>query len=250
MKIKDLTTGQVFEYGSNRHHALRISDDGRTLSFEHLQNGDGSRYGDYRFVDDDEEKIPSEIEDEYGADSYFNIGGFGKQVNRMKEVFDKLISRLEEEIEKHSRMKKESNSLHKMHYHMGIIDAYNKEIEIVNQVAEEYSGKFVSKNEVGYMLDSIKMRGDETWMDYYHKALKGLCELFGEEYNNGWIPCSERLPNESGEYLTYVDYADETFIAIDEIDCEGILKKWNCTPNYHVLAWMPLPARYKKEGDK
>ena len=28
-----------------------------------------------------------------------------------------------------------------------------------------------------------------------------------------WIPVSERLPEESGEYLTYVDYADETFIS-------------------------------------
>ena len=67
-----------------------------------------------------------------------------------------------------------------------------------------------------------------------------------EKYNNGWIPCSERLPDESGEYLTYVDYADETFIAIDEIDCDGIIKEWNCTPNYHVVAWQPLPKPYKK----
>lgn len=79
MKIKDLITGQIFEYGSNRHHALRISDDGRTLSFENLQNGDGSEYGDYRFIDDCDEQIPEETEcNHYGADSYFNIGGFGK----------------------------------------------------------------------------------------------------------------------------------------------------------------------------
>ena len=55
----------------------------------------------------------------------------------MKEFVDKLISRLEEEIEQHRKMKKESNSLHKMHYHMGIIDAYNKAKEIVNQVAKQ-----------------------------------------------------------------------------------------------------------------
>ena len=64
--------------------------------------------------------------------------------------------------------------------------------------------------------------------------------------NDGWIPCNERLPEESGEYLTYVDYADETFIAIDEIDCNGLIKEWNCTPNYHVIAWQPLPKPYKK----
>ena len=74
MKIKDLTTGKIFEYGSNHHHALCISEDGRSLHFENLQNGDGSRFGDYRFVDDTEEKIPSETD--HIVDCYFNIGGF------------------------------------------------------------------------------------------------------------------------------------------------------------------------------
>lgn len=79
----------------------------------------------------------------------------------------------------------------------------------------------------------------------YVRIMKFIIEI-EKEYNNGWIPCSERLPEESGEYLTYVDYADETFIAIDEIDCDGLIKEWNCTPNYHVIAWQPLPKPYKK----
>ena len=76
--------------------------------------------------------------------------------------------------------------------------------------------------------------------------IKEIVNHVAEEYNNDWIPCSERLPEESGEYLTYVDYADETFIAIDEIDCDGLIKEWNCTPNYHVIAWQPLPEPYKQ----
>ena len=79
----------------------------------------------------------------------------------------------------------------------------------------------------------------------YVRIMKFIIEI-EKEYNKGWIPCSERLPEESGEYLTYVDYADETFIAIDEIDCDGLIKEWNCTPNYHVIAWQPLPKPYKK----
>lgn len=77
MKIKDLETGKIFEYGSDMHHALAISDDGRSLSFENLQNGDGSKNGNYRFIDDCDLKIPIETECfKHGADSYFNIGGF------------------------------------------------------------------------------------------------------------------------------------------------------------------------------
>lgn len=77
--IKDMQTGKVFEYGSNHHHALRIDPDGRYISFEHLQNGDGSLYSGYRFCDKDG-KLPKEHEAalKYGASAYFNIGGFGK----------------------------------------------------------------------------------------------------------------------------------------------------------------------------
>lgn len=40
MKIRDNQTGKVFEYGADRHHALRISENGGCLLFENLQNGD------------------------------------------------------------------------------------------------------------------------------------------------------------------------------------------------------------------
>lgn len=79
MYIKDLGMKQpvIRPYGSNHHDSLRISPDGRTLSYENLQNGDGSRWGDYRFCDE-EGHTPEEdpVLTEYGADAYFNIGGF------------------------------------------------------------------------------------------------------------------------------------------------------------------------------
>lgn len=68
MYIKDLLTGKIRKYGTDRHDSLLISEDGRTLEYQNLQNGDGSRYGDYRFTD--EKGIIHEI------DNYFNIGGF------------------------------------------------------------------------------------------------------------------------------------------------------------------------------
>jgi hypothetical protein len=78
--IKDmgLKSGAVIRpYGSSRHDSLRISPDGRTLSYENLQNGDGSKYGCYRFCDE-EGRTPEEDPDlvKHGADAYFNIGGF------------------------------------------------------------------------------------------------------------------------------------------------------------------------------
>lgn len=82
MYIKDLQTGKVRMYGYDHHDSLIVSDDGRTLSYYHLQCGDGSRYGDFRFTDE-EGIIPSEsdIHLKYGANLYFNIGGFATYHN-------------------------------------------------------------------------------------------------------------------------------------------------------------------------
>lgn len=73
MFIKDLQSGIVRKYGTNPHDSLRISPDGRTISYENLQNGDGSRWGAYRFTDE-EGRTPEENE-EIVTDAYFDIGG-------------------------------------------------------------------------------------------------------------------------------------------------------------------------------
>lgn len=76
MYIKDLETGKIRRYGTNPHDSLVISNDGRTLAYYNLQNGDGSRYGGYVFCDE-EGKIPAEIDFHinHGDNVYFNIGG-------------------------------------------------------------------------------------------------------------------------------------------------------------------------------
>lgn len=80
MLIKDLQTGTVRKYGSDHHDSLMISQDGMSLSYYNLQCGEGSKYGDYRFVMEDG-KVPAESEtfDAMYAECYFNIGGFDKE---------------------------------------------------------------------------------------------------------------------------------------------------------------------------
>ena len=52
-----------------------------------------------------------------------------------------------------------------------------------------------------------------------------------------WISCSERLPEKAGAYLTQALMNGDIFVSI----WEGCY--WNAkTP---IIAWMPLPARYK-----
>ena len=76
------------------------------------------------------------------------------------------------------------------------------------------------------------------------KSINSVLDEVENEYGNDWISVGERLPDESGEYLTWVQYDGKEFTSIDEIDCDGIIKVWNCSSDYKILAWQPLPGKY------
>lgn len=104
MKIRDNETGEVFEYGIDRHHALRISRNGGCLTFENLQNGDGSLEsgdGGYSFVLDDG-KTPEESvsPDAVNGSTYANIGGFHEE-NSMNDGWIPVEERLPEAEQEH-----------------------------------------------------------------------------------------------------------------------------------------------------
>ena len=79
--------------------------------------------------------------------------------------------------------------------------------------------------------------GEETVFDIIDRLPK-----VGE-----WIPCSERLPEEDGEYLVWVRYEGREFTTTEEYE-DGM---WNYSGAYNfndkVIAWMPLPEQYKGE---
>lgn len=78
---------------------------------------------------------------------------------------------------------------------------------------------------------------------------------------NQWIPCSERLPNEHGEYLVYYKTNKHEHIKILEYGVaeqhgETINNCWfkpNCDFNdsiyNNVIAWQPLPEPYVEVGN-
>ena len=71
-----------------------------------------------------------------------------------------------------------------------------------------------------------------------------------------WIPCSERLPEEDGQYLITVKYIHvdgyEDIYAEHGNWTDG---KWDmfcfghCGEVENILAWMPLPEPYKGETE-
>ena len=89
-----------------------------------------------------------------------------------------------------------------------------------------------------------------------------------------WIPIDERLPEDDKEVLVYVRRKDgeksemnglhiarkhqmegdpegnNNFWGIPVAPCEWRIEGWSYFFEPEVLAWMPLPEPYKKEGDR
>ena len=80
---------------------------------------------------------------------------------------------------------------------------------------------------------------------------KNIVQEVVEEYNNGWIACSERLPEEPEEGLTDLDECDEYIAMIENVDIPTALNyagngEWYRDGEfYKVIAWQPLPEPYK-----
>ena len=72
-----------------------------------------------------------------------------------------------------------------------------------------------------------------------------------------WIPVSERLPEENGQYLITVKYKPEAdYENIYAEHGEWIDGQWDmfcfghCGEVEGIVAWMPLPQPYKAEGSE
>ncbi len=195
----------------------------------------------------------------------------------MKEFIEKLIGRLEEE---------------KLACHINA-EIYtekkiSKIIDIVNQLAEEYSECYkdceqceaynkekhycpkwckVIKNTTKEMVENessvilmqlLEAKKNCSEDSYCSECPFGqiedrciLAELQIKGGNNGWIPCSERLPDTehiSGVSETVLVTTNNNSIFTAEYHRDG---KWLddvADWSLEVIAWQPLPAPYK-EGE-
>lgn len=86
------------------------------------------------------------------------------------------------------------------------------------------------------------------------EQLKKIDELFSEAYKElgqlkqkvndiGWIPCSERFPENEGMYLITSKVLDKT--EIQYVFYQPNIGMFIC--NGTPLAWMPLPEPYREE---
>ena len=94
----------------------------------------------------------------------------------------------------------------------------------------------------------VKTDEDAEWNRAIYKSTEIVQEVAGE-YNDGWIPCSERLPEDDYICIVTVEYPNnETVVQYGWFDKKRIcwyvgMQEFRTS---NVLAWQPLPDPYKE----
>lgn len=148
----------------------------------------------------------------------------------MKEFIEKLIGRLEE------------------------ISTKNKCSECPHQKKCDEVEALDNDEQVDLCGATIKALAIDT--------VKALAEEFAADINvvskNGWIPCSERLPQEDEPVCVLCQIVNVMLKngTVTSGWCNRYLEKWYVLDHHHdyplpfeykdVIAWQPLPAPYKE----
>lgn len=142
----------------------------------------------------------------------------------------------------------------------------NKTFEKILDMLEEE--RELSYADFSRYVEEVSPCLDDEYDDFFHRGLERASRLVrevAEEYNGGWIACSDRLPEESGYYLvTYHDWSDgnflpkydNTYVRRLHYQISEHFVGWNYPKNIddraendchkEVIAWQPLPEPYKE----
>lgn len=95
---------------------------------------------------------------------------------------------------------------------------------------------------------------DMCGFDEMRKQAISIVDEVAQEYNNGWIPCSEELPPQPKENVLF-DYKPLELYMVTEVGVYYPFRAfWNGKTftdgirEVEVTAWRPLPAPYKEGG--
>ena len=103
---------------------------------------------------------------------------------------------------------------------------------------KEFVEKLISGLEE--LKSEVTSLADIVWNNAVKMCIDKANQL-AEEYNNGWIPCSERLP-EANQIVLTCDKDGWMSVNVN-MPYAGVKNEFEC--GYYV-AWMPLPEPYHK----
>ena len=138
--------------------------------------------------------------------------------------------------------------------------AFEKIINKLNERIEYHEKRRKLLMDAGIHEEADKITDRILELDFAKRAV----EQEAAEYNNGWIPSSERLPEEGGYYLVayhewsngdYLPKFDDTYVRRLHYQKSERFTGWNhpryCDDkaendtNREVIAWQPLPLPFR-----
>ena len=187
----------------------------------------------------------------------------------MNKAFEKIIEKLEEKHEQYINT-------------YGIVGgnpsafAVNECIDTVREIAEQYNNAIID-GKYCFQSCSCTEQCDKCsrlcngYIDWYENI-----DNWTEEYNNGWIPCSARLPEECVPVnVTWINRNPESYYAkIKDVPFSATAvyynSKWywyssTCVDylseygkndfdlvdkDIDIVAWQPLPEPYRPKGEQ
>ena len=161
----------------------------------------------------------------------------------MQEVFEKIIEKLECEYENLKEMYKRTKDMSFYFTFQGV----NKAIEIVKKESEKrYHGHFgCNTNGEHERCDGCGLTDCKSRNKIWFGAVDDVTDT--NVGNNGWIPCSERLP-EYGEVV--MCSCTNNGITISCITHKGVKPSKSVRFGQHsVIAWQPLPKPFQQKGE-
>ena len=93
---------------------------------------------------------------------------------------------------------------------------------------------------------------DAEYDDFFHRGLEMASRLVkevAEEYKGGWIPCSERLPEDDYICIVTVEYPNnKTMVDYGWFDRKSVcwfvgMQEFRTS---NIIAWKPLPEPFKE----
>ena len=131
-------------------------------------------------------------------------------------------------------------------------EVFEKIIEKLEEKIKEYDERIERRNGACYFDETDKIRKLDDTANGIEQAIE-IVKQEAEQYNNGWFPCSERLPEDKQTCLVTAriyftpDHVDEidNYIGV-EIDTYSKQFGWLGT---EPIAWQPLPAPYQPKGE-
>ena len=120
---------------------------------------------------------------------------------------------------------------------------------------QEVFEKIIEKMECEY--ENLKEMYKRTKDMSFYFAFQGVNKAIeivkqeAEQYNNGWIPCSERMPEKYNRVLAHTDAGGYYIAHVN--GCGKFVCTAECVStvieNSDVIAWQPLPAPYQPKGE-